>query len=810
MPSRCFVTESGEATIRRCYTPGVVRPTSILQAIPNPDRGGRPGRPLVHRLAFAAALLLLTPFVRAEEFPLAASEEGPRGDFSVIGAVRHGDGFFLVRREFRDDRIQLLGTHVSASGEVLDPRGILLVDMFLSKDGYPLFTVDIEQDRVVIVESTKLNNEECRYKVTRHTLDVDATRITGHSATFMSCAEHSAGPRNARGERLEFTSEWTGREYRMTLWFVGADDVRRNATPLRAQSVLHHEPYGDDEWLIVGAHSDRIVWYRLSEKNRATPLQADFHSTRSAGASGFFRTIQSDHGELAVLSEALWRSPSSDSRALLFRVIRPDGASWEWELLAKSKHRGYQGAPGSRASLMKDGNGWLVAFAWSRVTTDFSQERVRLWRVEGRATETSLPSLQQGTEQTEAPLLVKGASRNLLLYQRLRTAPTGYSYDPYLYVWSRGSDPVDPPVLMVRGLPSQAGAAGVAADRGIFAAWREGDDRGDVMVRITRGSRTSDAPVRLSSPSRDAQLPVVARNGNTIAVAWIEVLPTKHWVLVRRFDSLGGAVDPEPIVVMETRAMPNTFRIAIGAEDGGFRLAWHGRAEQTFPGSTGPLQTVYTLHLDARDMQFEEPEAVTPVSIHASEPVIVSDSTQSLLLWTEARGSSQEIRAQRYVAGLANGNSFRIPSDARPFTAAARENEVLLLTLREDPQRGRCTDAQRFSFTGAALAPAITIDCFTGYKSPAWTASVVWEPQRWWAKTWSSGALASVRELDENGTPVGVAWSFAENDRPHSVALIPTKDGLAALIVKPDATQGLTPRAFVRLPHQTRSRRVRH
>ncbi|HEX6085458.1 MAG TPA: hypothetical protein VF266_13095 [Thermoanaerobaculia bacterium] len=744
---------------------------------------------MIRRLLVALALSCAA---FAADVPLAPSDAAPSARTLVV-TVPHRDGFFTLSKMFSGGIYHYFGTRITAAGEVLDPGGVLLLSM--PYESYRWEELHVEDGQAVWITTTgfpEMANDWTKldWRMERRTLDLDRARVTGLETIIFPDWPVVTPTRNARGETLNITYGGTG----PIVWFVGADGVRRKPTPLPAGGAIESVvPYGDDEWLILGNVQRGTVWYRISEAKRDTPQSM----TVDRGISGApitdsLRTVACANGEYAVLTEEIAPLQSSRyERTLALRVIRADGSTARYALLEKESLITARSPRAGTASLARDGDAWLVAHSWWDSTT---LQQLRLWRIaDGQPSDTKLdPYFHPRDMGVYGPQLRSGTTHNLLLSRRGR-ADSPFDYDYYVRTWERDTtpSPSQEPRLFATSVPPQATPSVLSN----FAVWREGDQRGAAMLRVGNG-----APRRLSSLPYDAQSPVLARNGDTFAAAWVEVLYDQDHdaivqrIVMQRFDPQGNAIDAEPLIVDSSTSQPDTYRVAIGADADGFRVAWHGRSTVPLSTNVRPTQTIYTTHVGAT---IGKPEELVPPYIRAYDPMVIAHGAETLLLWREV----EEIHGRRYTNGTqARPGSVVLTRGAR-YSAAARDGEVLIATVHTEQQRV-CTDAQRFSFAGVALAPAVTVACTDGRLPVQSQYFATWDNGRWWI-----AHATDVHELSAEGTPLAAHRYFAEV--PFQLSLVATGKAPSAVYVRPDASAHMTERAFLRLFPWPRRRAVR-
>lgn len=777
------------------------------------------------RRAVVAFLLCVLPLAaRGTEVPLAPPADGP-SPMTIVGAVPHGDGFFVVTRAYSGNRTHVFGVRVGATGELLGAPVLLDSREGAHSRSYALRT---ENGRPHLEVMTAVPDGPVAYDYIyeRLALDLENVRVRGSETTRLDYWVPFI-PKNARGETLALHVE--NNAYSNALWFVGADGVRRRVInlPELGSLAITAVPYGEDEWLLVSPRDGGIVWYRISEANRSNPrsLVADVVVNRS---SQWRQTIATADGEFAILTEDVASTGVSSQyrRTLTLRVIRPDGTSNLHTLIAGETLSNPVTTPvyPATAALSKDGDTWLVAFSWWDTT---GANELRLWRVASQATLTKHDSyVDRRDKGAMAPVLVSGLTHNLLLFSKPtnfddRTAPARHAH-----AWGRGSGlPAgDSAKLFMPAAPRQSEPGTAAGPAGIMAVWSENET--DSYARFFAADGTGGEPVRLTSPFFAGRRPVVARNGDTFAVAWLEWRQRPDWahsydrqrVLVRRFDARGNALDAEPLVLWDRTSqsnMPDTPGLAIGAETDGFRVAWHGRSLEALANRDQPEQTIYTTHIGSSGTRFAEPGAITPNYVRAAEPAIVSDGADSLLIYKQGvsgtfdwyQQSTVDLYAQRYIDGVARGATIRLTRGSK-FAAAAHTGELLLANARFEGQ-GYCTDAQRFSFTGAALSPVVTLDCRSGGDIAAARPSVVWDNGHWWVAP-AAPELAYVHRLNADGTPREPVRFFDEETPSLATSLVATGRNPSAVYVRVDPALAMVERAFLRTFPRPRTRAVRH
>jgi hypothetical protein len=312
------------------------------------------------------------------------------------------------------------------------------------------------------------------------------------------------------------------------------------------------------------------------------------------------------------------------------------------------------------------------------------------------------------------------------------------------------------------------------------------------------------------------KLPVIARNGDTFAAAWLEWRPSgngydRQRVLVRRVDARGNALDAEPVVLWDRtsdRLLPDIPGLAIGAGTDGFRVAWLARPPAKPTSVVPPPQALYTTHIGASGAQFAEPALVEPSYIRTFDPVIVSDGADSLLLFRQGDSTTAtDVYAHRYVDGAPHSTPMRLAHGSK-FGAAVHAGELLLAHVRADGVGRYCTDAQRFSLTGAPLAPAVTLDCRAGYE-PYAAPSAVWDNDSWWIAP-GGREVVFVHRMSADGTVREPVRFFADETPSLATSLVATGANPSAAYVRVAPALDLVERGFFRTYPRPRSRAVRH
>lgn len=778
------------------------------------------------RVIVLIILALTTVAARPADVPFTAPGAGPAG-VDVIGAVPRGDRFFVVTRSMRDHTVHLFGVRVAPTGEVLDPHPVLLtshpVDIHSRSH-----TVRTDSGGATYLETLVYirDGDDMDYSIERRLLDLENVRVVSTESSFREHREAYA-PKNARGETLAVSAE---NGPAATVWFVGSDGARRKPVRLEIDAYANTTvlPYGEDEWLILGENQRTTYWYRLSEARRDNPMKLSF--TYSYGTYEHVRkaTAAAPDGEFAVLTESFLASGGGRyRRTLTLRVIQPNGALVQHTLINAEAVDGsiHTNSVTGSASLAKDGDAWLVAHTWWDMT---GTNELRVWRVAGSPSLTRLDSYVHPRHQGMgmAPLLVSGLTHNLLLFTKPASFDARVTRMQHVHAWGRGTSPSPDASgrAFLTAPPRQTQPDAASGPSGIMAVWSENEL--DSYARFFTAGSTAAEPVRLSSPFFHAMRAAVARNGDTFAVVWVEWRYSEaaaNWydrqrVLLRRFDASGELVDTEPLVLWDrtnARYMPRTPGVAVGAETDGFRIAWHGRSLELLANNDIPAQSVFTTHIAARATTFPNPEPVTPNYLQAAEPAIVSDGTDSLLLWKQgiaptnnyyAQGTV-DIYAQRYVGGIARGGTFRLTRGSK-MAVAAHAGDLLLVTARVEGE-GYCTDAQRFTFSGAALAPAATLDCRSGGDIIAARPAATWDNGQWWV-TVAGIRVTHVHQLTTDLAPRELFRFFPDATPSLATVLVPTGRGPTAVYTRLDPTLGLAERGFLRPLPWPRGRAVRH
>jgi hypothetical protein len=716
---------------------------------------------------FVAVAVLFVSLSLHAEVPLGASDVGPVYGW-VWGAVAHGDGFFVFSDRAGGGSYHLLGTRISATGEIVDPRGVVLASNF---ETYAYQNLRWEEGQLQFISAWP--RPESGYNVKRRIIDPDANRVLETKATAGAPYPSAPPPKNARGETLAITYN----NGPPLVSFVDSSGVARKPTQLpEAYGVRSFVPWGDDEWLILASASGGYVWYRISEAKRDTPQKLLVSVPQS------FVYIENGGGEFALLYEVTPQDNPND-RVLTLRVIRPNGSTTTQALLRTDVRVRQQGAS-YEAALARDGQAWLVA-----CTLPLLSRELRVWRV----ADSAIEMLHTPGGSYAYPTLVSGTTQNLLIHQTATQAN--------VYVWPRGTTiaPNAAPQVLTVGVPSQTMPHAVATPTGVFTVWRE---KLTGMMRVLGVTE----PVLLSAPGVDVREPRVARNGDTYAVAWIEGSATLR-VRLRRFDAQGNPLDTQPLLLDQIVTFLSTLRVAIAPEGGGFRVAWHNLPLANVP---SPQPTIYTTHVDARRDDFDDPEALTPLNVAASDPVILTKGNDTVLLFRQMSFAEPAgIFMRHYTNGVAPRGPNRRLTDGDTFDAAVGNGEILIATSHATSKTEHCTDAQRFSFDGAMLAPAVSLGCAGTYEFSVPPPSVIADGDRWWVAP-ASKNKTHLYEVNGDGTLGDSIRFFPRDTFVSSVSFFPTENGPAAVYSRSDPSAEMTERAFLRTFPWPRKRAVRH
>jgi hypothetical protein len=557
--------------------------------------------------------------------------------------------------------------------------------------------------------------------------------------------------------------------------------------------VLSIEPY-EDEWLIVGTDvNGRIRWCRLKESTRDKPR---WRVLESFPAGPREQTIAYQDGTFGILV-ARTNQTAPLYRNLTLYTIAPEGTVYSYRLLVNESVPPTSFAP-LTGTVAKEGDAWIVGYRW----VDFEQrEHLKLWRA-GRKTESILVENASGQS---APALVSGSTHNLLLVRQRRSG-SPYNWDDlYAYVFARGTfdSAAQPPALLSWSDPWQATPTAVSGAHGVFAAWFENDSR--LVTRFLDADGTATTPAAISSPAWQARAAAVARNGDTFIVAWQEVArgsANDQKVLIARFDGRGNPLDTEPLVLQRLATGSNTG-VSIASEGDGFRVAWVGRMLPDAFGRDAD-QVVFTTHIPARGESIGEPEPLVPgkAADLATRPLVVSNGNDAIVLFTQGG----EIAEMHYAGGAAVKNFPSLLGVAATTVAAAANNDELLLATVRSSADGKthCTWAQRLSFGGVKLAPAVELECNAAFPSHT---SVVWDRNRWWIT--SSTSPASVHALHADGTVAGLTEIFPATTQPRLPSFFASAEGTSAVYVRSDASTDFIERAFLRTFPRPKARAAR-
>ena len=747
------------------------------------------------RIVTIAFALLLAAGGALADTELSSSPVGPSpgGKGYPLAAAGPND-FFVAWLENRSGRVHLFGTRMAADGtrihpggkliETIEPRAFAISPELAWVDGRYVVTL-----RWIHVEA----DQPSQPRWLRLTLD-DANVIDRQSGTGEL---PRPWPANATGQTIEIVTSGGN----VVAWFTDAVRGRWPSVIASGGTVLGVLPDGED-WLILfrpfGASGVR--WYRVSGVTGGV-IGSRF-VTRLPAAT---YTIASRGLQFGVLSE----ERNGSTRTLRFVVLGQDGAETSVVTLLSDSAQPpptVSAPPSGEAWVVPDVDAWLVAFSWYGPMD--GRHEMRVYRVtDSRFTEMRLPVARQMSDGGWlAPMLAVGV-RNLLLFHRLRDfSESPHGHDLVAYTFDRGTLPreSDGPVFLSEGRPMQGAPAAEGGPRGTLAAWREGDTRGDILVRFFPTYGAPGAAARISD-ALDARNPVVKRNGETFLVAWVDIMYNERLftersrVLVRRFDTDGMALDPEPLVVYGGRHGD----VSVAAEGDGFRLAWTG-------GPSTSDTRVRSMRIPARGAIEDEPEldSFTEPYVRAGSPAVAGDGHESIVLWIEQPLNRAELRGRRILSdGRTRATAMLELTET--FVAAARPGELIVaFTTSPDATQTRCVQARRYSFAGQPLAPAETLHCKSGIRA----SSVVWDGERWLvAIVESSGAaLRDVWTLDAEGRVTGTIEALPPELGASAPRLFVTQNGAAAVYVRPGEGDWI-PRGYMRsLQPPSKRRAARH
>ncbi|MGZ8708668.1 MAG: hypothetical protein ACXW28_00460 [Thermoanaerobaculia bacterium] len=766
--------------------------------------------PIYRRLVFTAAVSLLLPafslVVAAAEVAIAPSAIGRSPGVKVVHGVLPTDdgGFFAVWSEtgavWSETGGRVFGTFLSRDGEPRDPRGTFIADMGPTRF-IPEVHVRAESGGYVLTILTGIWNPERtppsfdRHK-TNVVLDPEGRVVRKETTVFAEVPDRD-WPKNAAGETIAFTHDGG-----TTLWFVGENGERRNPSSFgRTINPLAVTPDGSS-WLILAGHGNGgVELIRIDEINRQNPTVQNYEPPNRVSA-GLVRHVGAAGSEMAVLWERhQFASARRFDRSLILRTFH-NGTSSLHTLISKETLEVQSSVTSyGTASLAKDGDSWLVAFSWFDAT---GQQALRLWRVGSSTTETTLARhAHRGDEGAMTPWLAVG-TRNLLFYQLPRDFSSTHAHDLYVKAFDRGGIATNehPSILLASSRPPQSTPRAITGPHGVVAVWREGDTRGNIMLRfVTAGT----PPAAISTPSWDARQPVLARNGDTYLVAWQEVrydaglYAERHRVMMRRFDASGIAIDAEPLVLAAYQVRGSIWPVFAAVETDGFRLAWSGRSSKDVD------TVVYTTRIDARGATFAPPEALT-VSFRSSSTIaVVSEGDRSAVVWSED-GLIPTIHSRVFRNGIEQRGSLTLGSGMWLSSAAAANGELLVAAvLFRSDLRTYCTSAQRFSFTGSALAEAVPFDCIASHQ--AGNVDIVWDAGRWWVKT--AASARQVHELDAEGRLARTVVYAPTGVEPLWMSLLATGHGPSLAYVRNESEADWIDRAFLRTFPRPKARAVR-
>ena len=740
-----------------------------------------------HYAALFVLSLVAAIAARGTEVPLGPPTDGPAYPY-LLGATARGSGFLLITRTSSGHEDHVWGTRISASGES-DAHSTLLFSR--ESSGYNP-TVRTEDGSVYLERVTVRYDAAARlYERERLTLDVENVRVAS-SETSVLPGWPRYFPKNERGETVEVTSQPESGV--PLLWFVGADGIRRKPTPLAGWSGVSEAMPVGDEWVIVGSSSGSLIWCRISEAKRDTP------ATMNLGPYPFRMWFGQQDGELVIVAdERVWQPRGASERKVTLRLIRADGSTVKHILF--TDHLSESDQPRPDVAVVKDGDHWLIAHPYSK---DYDAKReLRLWRATFAGAVLTNP-VNDGHD-VAMPLLVSGATHNLLVFMKTAWFRDRDAFAPHAFVWPRGSaiPPGTAPRVVASEAPRQTLPRAVASTAGTMTAWIENEN---AYARFFPSSGTAPDPVQISSPYFNAGRAAVTRNGDTILVMWNEASLFRGRVLLLRFDSAGAQLDREPVVLWDLVTGPTGW-VAATAESDGFRVAFTARSLPAM-NNNDPEPSVFTTHISTRGSQFAEPTPVTSGNVRANNPLLISDGSDSLLIWAQTSDdSSQAIHAQRFMDGVARGATFRLTS-GWAYAVAAHRREFLLVSTEPDLKNGTCTRTQRYAFDGAALAAPATLACSEGGAAGKTRPSAIWDNGSWWVSPLAP-RVTHVYQLHADGTTARTWRFFADAFPAMEMHLVATGTGPSVVYVRVDPKEEMVERAFLRTFPWPKTRAVR-
>jgi hypothetical protein len=758
---------------------------------------------LLLTLVVSLSLGAIEPFA-GPEVALGPLTRG-RAEFLRQNAMVAGSehGFFVVWIDGRSGRM-LIGTRLSPEGEVLDGNGIVLSERYAGE--YAAVAWDGRDWVVSGLEGLGL---------TRWRIAPD-----GRVPAREPVPDADPVTRNARGETIALRGH--GQDMIVSFFDAAGTRQRELVVPdLTFRGVDLLVPDGEDWLVLMRTQKATFHWLRL---HRVDGVKG---SNGVYSYSGQFVTYDfaTNGREIAlvwfsVATGELW-SPRDCTSG--YTIVSENGTvSTIRDKTEQVEFPGYE-APPMYPAVMWDGSEFW--FSWSTFDNQENHELrlLRRGQPEAQVIDRAQRSYNYGGY---APRLA-GGSRNAIVWRQHRITASSLSIDVVAQTFDKAAavDVSEEPALLSRSGTPQLNPRAATGPSGMFTAWRESSSTGTIVGRFLPAAGAGTAPIRLSNPSRDADRHDVAASGDTFLVGWREIewtvdeysrpLPLRLSIFARRFDHLGNAIDPEPVLLQKGNAPQfiDENGVHMVAEGDGYRVGW-----------VGPRTSLFTITVPTRGAITGQPqEIVDSFSMWRAGPVVLRDADGPLYLWRDYASRKRDFFLTRNgLPILVRSDTSASPEGPANFGAAAGEDAFLLtwMTWHEGSAQPVCVTAQRFSFSGLPLDPEPQVlGCIERmfFVINSYVPRAAWDGERWWV-TFSAVSHTGVAHAPLTAWPIGADGTagkpvelFGVDARARDASFVRTSAGVSVLYARPDREEAFVSRAFLRpIVTKTRGRAVRH
>ena len=711
-------------------------------------------------------------------------------------AATNGKDFLVVWPDTRSGSSDTLASRVSASGEILDPKGFVIAramwPSFVRWNGsaYVVATWDGTNTRFTAVTSRGVVSET-------DPVPFDPEPV-----------------RNERGETLESVYRSSG----PFIWFIDASGRRLHGFDLPPELVFMKRaiPLGGDDWIVLFSEGRKIFWARLSLTAGLVSLR-EMLDTSSQNDVKFVSATDGRNVAVGWLGAVGVARDFDRARAQItfgWATADENGEIRTGQLPSEVIEGRYTATYPSHTRFAATADGTAFHFAVTLPTP----RNVTLWAIRVAGSDVTSTVVEGPDPPLEFPsdhdaVLVTG-ERNLLAWRTRDCENLGTRCQIRLLTFPRGGSAADgvPVVLSQAGMrQEEPDAAG--GESGMLSVWRDVDAGSIIRGRFTLKNGPAGAVFDVS-PYGTMHSPNVAFAGGVHAVVWVDQDGPRGRVMLRRFDAAGNALDANAIALS---AEETIGRLDVVARGDAFVVAWLG--------STSALRIVNVPRAGAAG-------AVTLVASPTVSParrnfVLTSSGDTTALVWSEFRSVGTGITpagtmtAWRMVrvtgAGTGPVVEFPVISQEDPeaggdtFAASLSDQALLLAWPVSHRGNGGCFSAQRFGSDGRPLdLDRALIACSETGGLPRGTAA--WDGAQWWLSS-QSGPL-QLHGITAAGTRGGVHEVTPTGTLPALSSLARVPSGLAVSYTRSDdANAGGARRAFLRIltsePETTRTRAVR-